>query len=77
LIVLTAVLQPERAAAIRPQSVCVNYLLNVGCLVGLSCDVTGVDGLSPPAAAAGAKNGGVGHRPAKCQNEKTRVVVAA
>lgn len=46
-------------------------LSNVGCLVGLSCDVTDADGSSPPAAADGPKNGGVGHRPARVKNEKS------
>jgi hypothetical protein len=51
--------------------VCQLPLSNVGCLVGLSCDVTDADGSSPPAAADGPKNGGVGHRPARVKNEKS------
>ena len=54
---MTTVLQPEKGSCDKATVGVCQLPLNVGCLVGLSCDVTGVDGSSPPAAAAGAKNG--------------------
>jgi hypothetical protein len=63
---IEAVLQPEKGSCERRyHSRCVsNTALNVGCLVGLSCDVIDVDGSSPPRCCRSATDRG--------QNEKTR-----